>query len=60
MDRIPAADFPTVLLFATGTGISPIKALIESGALDGRKSVRLFYGTQSKGEGVACAPAQLQ
>jgi ferredoxin-NADP reductase len=32
-----AADVDTVLLFACGTGISPIKAAIESGKLDGKK-----------------------
>lgn len=31
VDRIPAESHPTVYMFATGTGISPIKALIESG-----------------------------
>jgi hypothetical protein len=30
MERAPASDHPTCLLFATGSGISPIKALIES------------------------------
>lgn len=47
--RIPAADFPTVLMFATGSGISPIKAVIESGVLDvaNRQEVRLYYGTRS-------------
>lgn len=33
MERAPAADNPTCLLFATGSGISPIKALIESDEL---------------------------
>jgi len=33
------------LLFATGSGISPIKALLESGALNGR-DVTLYYGTR--------------
>ncbi|KAF8060585.1 zinc finger CCCH domain-containing protein 40 [Scenedesmus sp. PABB004] len=48
VDRIPPATTPTVLLFATGSGISPIKALIESGALeaDKRSDVRLYYGTR--------------
>lgn len=32
-----AEDVNTVLLFAAGTGISPIKAVIESGKLDGKK-----------------------
>jgi ferredoxin-NADP reductase len=35
------------LLFATGSGISPIKALLESGALAGRE-VTLYYGTQDE------------
>ena len=33
MERAPIADHPTCLLFATGSGISPIKALIESNEL---------------------------
>eukprot|EP00967_Tisochrysis_lutea_P145401 scaffold272996_cov19-Tisochrysis_lutea.AAC.1 len=53
VDQIPAASFPTVLMFATGSGISPIKAVIESGVLEvsKRKDVRLYYGTKSEGEG---------
>lgn len=43
VDRTPADSHPTVLLFATGSGISPIKALLESEALSGR-DVALFYG----------------
>eukprot|EP00878_Enallax_costatus_P007580 GHUV01007937.1.p1 GENE.GHUV01007937.1~~GHUV01007937.1.p1 ORF type:complete len:325 (+),score=104.05 GHUV01007937.1:809-1783(+) len=48
VDKIPADNHPTVLLFATGSGISPIKALIESGDLeaDKRSDVRLYYGTR--------------
>ncbi|KAH7440951.1 hypothetical protein KP509_03G017500 [Ceratopteris richardii] len=44
----PAEDFPTVLLFATGTGISSVRSLIESGfdALK-RSDVRLYYGTRN-------------
>jgi ferredoxin-NADP reductase len=36
---------------STGSGISPIKALIESGALDAdkRADVRLYYGTRDAG-----------
>lgn len=34
VDKAPADSFPTVLIFATGTGISPIRSLIESDALD--------------------------
>ena len=33
MERAPTADHPTCLLFATGSGISPIKALKESNEL---------------------------
>lgn len=56
IDRIPPADFHTVLLFATGTGISPIRAAIASGLLTGsggpgsaskRRDIRLYYGTRS-------------
>lgn len=38
---------PSALVFATGSGISPIRALLTSGALDG-KSVRLYYGTANE------------
>lgn len=50
IDKIPATDISTVLMFATGSGISPLKALIESGVLDTkqRKDVRLYYGTRSE------------
>ncbi|PRW56790.1 hypothetical protein C2E21_4721 [Chlorella sorokiniana] len=49
VDSIPPSDVHTVLIFATGSGISPIKALIESGALqaDKRREVRLYYGVRS-------------
>lgn len=49
IDRAPSSQFQTVYLFATGSGISPIKALIESGALDanGRDQVTLYYGVRS-------------
>jgi len=42
----PAGTRPNVLLFATGTGIAPIRALISSGDLDipNRKDVQLYYG----------------
>lgn len=49
-----AADAKTVLLFATGSGISPVKALIEADANKGglnasaRKDVRLYYGAASE------------
>ncbi len=49
VDRIPADSFKKVYLFATGSGISPIKALIESGKLNAaaRDQVTLFYGTRT-------------
>ncbi|KAK1281114.1 Fruit protein [Acorus gramineus] len=38
----------TVLIFATGSGISPIRALIESGFnADERSDVRLYYGARN-------------
>lgn len=39
-------DVNDVLLFAAGSGISPIRAAIESGKLDG-KDVKLYYGARS-------------
>ncbi len=49
VDRIPADTFKKVYLFATGSGISPIKALIESGNLNAsaRDQVVLYYGTRT-------------
>jgi len=55
LDSIPASDFGTVLLFATGTGIAPIRAAIASGLLNAgggrpgakKRDVRLYYGTRS-------------
>lgn len=49
VDRIsPAAEFPSVLIFATGSGISPIRSLIESGfCADKRSDVRLYYGARN-------------
>eukprot|EP01025_Chloroclados_australasicus_P055162 TRINITY_DN6613_c1_g1_i2.p1 TRINITY_DN6613_c1_g1~~TRINITY_DN6613_c1_g1_i2.p1 ORF type:complete len:257 (-),score=30.44 TRINITY_DN6613_c1_g1_i2:282-1052(-) len=43
---IPVDKYKNVILFATGTGISPIKTLIESELLKGqdRQDVRLYYG----------------
>ena len=35
-ERAPAQQFPTCFIFATGSGISPIKALIESNELEVR------------------------
>ena len=36
VEKVPAEKFPTVIIFATGSGISPIKSLIESEALEVR------------------------
>lgn len=50
VEAIPPADFGRVYLFATGSGISPIKALIESGRLDARAragEVVLYYGART-------------
>lgn len=49
LDKIPPTSFPNIYIFATGSGISPIKALIESGLLDSRarESVTLYYGVRS-------------
>uniref|UniRef100_A0A0C9QUW4 TSA: Wollemia nobilis Ref_Wollemi_Transcript_7847_1318 transcribed RNA sequence n=2 Tax=Wollemia nobilis TaxID=56998 RepID=A0A0C9QUW4_9CONI len=44
----PPDKFPTVFLFATGSGISPIRSLLESG-FDAHKrfDVRLYYGVRN-------------
>ncbi|XVF44244.1 hypothetical protein PTKIN_Ptkin02bG0104800 [Pterospermum kingtungense] len=49
IDKInPPEDYPTVLIFATGSGISPIRSLIESGfGADKRFDVRLYYGARN-------------
>lgn len=49
VETIPADQFDTVLIFATGSGVSPIRAVIESGALEAgkRRDVRLYYGARS-------------
>ncbi|GKV42958.1 hypothetical protein SLEP1_g50306 [Rubroshorea leprosula] len=48
-DKIdPPEDYPTVLIFATGSGISPIRSLIESGfGANKRSDVRLYYGARN-------------
>lgn len=47
VDRI--AGVGNVYIFCTGSGISPIKALIESGTLDaGSRNVMLYYGAKNK------------
>ncbi|CAN1138165.1 Fruit protein pKIWI502 [Linum perenne] len=44
----PPEKYPTVLIFATGSGISPIRSLIESGfSADRRSDVRLYYGARN-------------
>ncbi|XP_022150511.1 fruit protein pKIWI502 [Momordica charantia] len=49
VDQIePPKDYPTVLIFATGSGISPIRSLIESGfSASKRSDVRLYYGARN-------------
>ncbi|KAF2310875.1 hypothetical protein GH714_018056 [Hevea brasiliensis] len=49
IDRIaPPEKYPTVLIFGTGSGISPIRSLIESGfSADRRSDVRLYYGARN-------------
>ncbi|XP_010527754.1 PREDICTED: fruit protein pKIWI502 [Tarenaya hassleriana] len=44
----PPHQYPTVLIFATGSGISPIRSLIESGfGAERRSDVRLYYGARN-------------
>uniref|UniRef100_A0A2P2NHU1 FAD-binding FR-type domain-containing protein n=1 Tax=Rhizophora mucronata TaxID=61149 RepID=A0A2P2NHU1_RHIMU len=49
IDRIESPEkHSTVLIFATGSGISPIRSLIESGfSADKRSDVRLYYGARN-------------
>ncbi|KAJ8464145.1 hypothetical protein OPV22_026697 [Ensete ventricosum] len=44
----PPDAFPSVLIFATGSGISPIRSLIELGfRANERSNVRLYYGARN-------------
>ncbi|KAE9611743.1 hypothetical protein Lal_00011941 [Lupinus albus] len=44
----PPENFDTILIFATGSGISPIRSLVESGFGAGKRSdVRLYYGARN-------------
>ncbi|KAH6763071.1 oxidoreductase [Perilla frutescens var. hirtella] len=44
----PPENYQTVLIFATGSGISPIRSLIEAGfSADKRSDVRLYYGARN-------------
>ncbi|KAL8035036.1 hypothetical protein ABFX02_12G070900 [Erythranthe guttata] len=49
IDKIsPPENYQTVLIFATGSGISPIRSLIEAGfGADKRADVRLYYGARN-------------
>ncbi|WCJ33243.1 FAD/NAD(P)-binding oxidoreductase [Euphorbia peplus] len=49
LERIePPESYSTVLIFATGSGISPIRSLIESGfSANRRTDVRLYYGARN-------------
>lgn len=33
VEKVPPDQFPTLVIFATGSGISPVRSLIESGEL---------------------------
>merc|ERR1719232_1330802 len=46
-DALAGDDVKSVLLFAAGSGISPIRSAIESGALGG-KDVTLYYGARDE------------
>ncbi|XP_047957418.1 fruit protein pKIWI502 [Salvia hispanica] len=48
VDQIsPPESYQTVLIFATGSGISPIRSLIEAGfGAEKRSDVRLYYGAR--------------
>ncbi|KAK4400000.1 Fruit protein [Sesamum angolense] len=47
LDQItPPENYQTVLIFATGSGISPIRSLIEAGFGE-RSDVRLYYGARN-------------
>ena len=49
VERAPADKFPTLVVFATGTGIAPIKALIDSASLDVRgPRARLRSATRAR------------
>ncbi|KAJ4974300.1 hypothetical protein NE237_007474 [Protea cynaroides] len=44
----PPEEYPTILIFATGSGISPIRSVIESGfGARKRSDVRLYYGARN-------------
>ncbi|KAL6566361.1 hypothetical protein OROGR_001976 [Orobanche gracilis] len=44
----PPENYLTVVIFATGSGISPIRSLIEAGfRADRRSDVRLYYGARN-------------
>ncbi|GFP84711.1 fruit protein pkiwi502 [Phtheirospermum japonicum] len=49
IDQIsPPENYQTVVIFATGSGISPIRSLIEAGfSADKRSDVRLYYGARN-------------
>lgn len=44
----PPENYQSIFIFATGSGISPIRSLIESGfSADKRSDVRLYYGARN-------------
>lgn len=57
VELIPPEAVPQVFIFATGTGISPIKALLESGALEAR--ARPLSSLSARASATAQAPEEL-
>ena len=59
VEKVPPAEVPYLFIFATGTGIGPIKALIESDTLK-----VILFPFQSRGQilcidsGLSCTPLQ--
>jgi len=51
--RVPSSEIGEVLCFATGSGISPVKSLLEEGFFDDENTTKgrethVFYGTRDK------------
>ena len=54
VDALPE-DIDTLFIMYTGSGISPVRALVESGALAKFSAVHLFHGVQDSAEGAYAA-----
>ena len=54
VDALPE-DVDTLFIMCTGSGISPVRALVESGALEKFSAVHLFHGVQDSAEGAYAA-----